>query len=288
MASMTRFCCSNMTPPPTTSCNLSKVPVTSRREIWWRWCSLVSELLLSLCITPLFITLTHFLILHNGRLHCDAHCDLTLPLRLLSAAATFEDFQIRPHALNVHSYRAPAFCDHCGEMLFGLVRQGLKCDGKAFEDTLVGTDFVCERGTLTLTNPSSPSLPGIVMHAAPCRMRTELPQAMCVQHPKQLQRSSQAAPIHHLPGQQPVPASLHHRFWVQCGDDLHLHWGDQPHPLTHTNGTNQLIHCCKLLYICLPVNEFSRFPLTRVNILLKCSNPSRDLTVIMIDGASLC
>lgn len=46
-----------------------------------------------------------------------------------TAAATFEDFQIRPHALNVHSYRAPAFCDHCGEMLFGLVRQGLKCDG---------------------------------------------------------------------------------------------------------------------------------------------------------------
>ncbi|XP_028921040.1 serine/threonine-protein kinase D2 [Ornithorhynchus anatinus] len=48
---------------------------------------------------------------------------------VLSATATFEDFQIRPHALNVHSYRAPAFCDHCGEMLFGLVRQGLKCDG---------------------------------------------------------------------------------------------------------------------------------------------------------------
>uniref|UniRef100_A0A8C3FIT3 protein kinase C n=1 Tax=Chrysemys picta bellii TaxID=8478 RepID=A0A8C3FIT3_CHRPI len=48
---------------------------------------------------------------------------------VLSASATFEDFRIRPHALNVHSYRAPAFCDHCGEMLFGLVRQGLKCDG---------------------------------------------------------------------------------------------------------------------------------------------------------------
>lgn len=48
-----------------------------------------------------------------------------------AAATTFEDFQIRPHALNVHSYRAPAFCDHCGEMLFGLVRQGLKCDGES-------------------------------------------------------------------------------------------------------------------------------------------------------------
>lgn len=48
---------------------------------------------------------------------------------VLSASATFEDFQIRPHALYVHSYRAPAFCDHCGEMLWGLVRQGLKCEG---------------------------------------------------------------------------------------------------------------------------------------------------------------
>lgn len=36
----------------------------------------------------------------------------------------------RPHALAVHSYKAPTFCDFCGEMLFGLVRQGLKCEGK--------------------------------------------------------------------------------------------------------------------------------------------------------------
>ncbi|XP_034534524.1 serine/threonine-protein kinase D1, partial [Notolabrus celidotus] len=46
-----------------------------------------------------------------------------------TASATVEDFQIRPHCLFVHSYRAPAFCDHCGEMLWGLVRQGLKCEG---------------------------------------------------------------------------------------------------------------------------------------------------------------
>lgn len=51
-------------------------------------------------------------------------------INLVTASATFEDFQIRPHALFVHSYRAPAFCDHCGEMLWGLVRQGLKCEGK--------------------------------------------------------------------------------------------------------------------------------------------------------------
>ncbi|TNN53717.1 Serine/threonine-protein kinase D3 [Liparis tanakae] len=47
----------------------------------------------------------------------------------LPALATAEDFQIRPHALYVHSYKAPAFCDDCGEMLWGLVRQGLKCEG---------------------------------------------------------------------------------------------------------------------------------------------------------------
>lgn len=58
-------------------------------------------------------------------------CDVTV-----TASATFEDFQIRPHALFVHSYRAPAFCDHCGEMLWGLVRQGLKCEGELHWDAI--------------------------------------------------------------------------------------------------------------------------------------------------------
>ncbi|XP_072305025.1 serine/threonine-protein kinase D3-like [Eucyclogobius newberryi] len=48
---------------------------------------------------------------------------------VLSAQASVPDLLTRPHALTVHSYRAPAFCDHCGLMLWGLVRQGLKCEG---------------------------------------------------------------------------------------------------------------------------------------------------------------
>ncbi|XP_035217433.1 serine/threonine-protein kinase D1-like isoform X1 [Stegodyphus dumicola] len=40
-----------------------------------------------------------------------------------------DDTQMRPHALMLHSYKSPTFCDFCGEMLFGLVRQGLKCEG---------------------------------------------------------------------------------------------------------------------------------------------------------------
>ncbi|KAF4016227.1 hypothetical protein G4228_008023 [Cervus hanglu yarkandensis] len=51
---------------------------------------------------------------------------------VLSALATVEDFQIRPHTLYVHSYKAPTFCDYCGEMLWGLVRQGLKCEDCKF------------------------------------------------------------------------------------------------------------------------------------------------------------
>ena len=46
-----------------------------------------------------------------------------------AAQVPSEEVVIRPHALTVHSYKAPTFCDFCGEMLFGLVRQGLKCEG---------------------------------------------------------------------------------------------------------------------------------------------------------------
>ncbi|KAK5858626.1 hypothetical protein PBY51_002752 [Eleginops maclovinus] len=48
---------------------------------------------------------------------------------IIAGSATVTEMRIRPHSLVVHSYRTPTFCHHCGEMLWGLVRQGLKCDG---------------------------------------------------------------------------------------------------------------------------------------------------------------
>ncbi|XP_076580557.1 protein kinase D4 isoform X2 [Chaetodon auriga] len=48
---------------------------------------------------------------------------------IIAESAAVTEMRIRPHSLVVQSYRAPTFCHHCGEMLWGLVRQGLKCEG---------------------------------------------------------------------------------------------------------------------------------------------------------------
>lgn len=135
--------------------------------------------------------------------------------RSISALATAEDFQIRPHTLYVHSYKAPAFCDDCGEMLWGLVRQGLKCEGRtAGPGRLLPLGHHRSSGSHDMrTNLSAASITsslktretnncrkrrGCTWDVTSCRglkgsdvsvslilrMRPELPQTLCVQDPQ--------------------------------------------------------------------------------------------------------
>ncbi|XP_074555478.1 protein kinase D4 isoform X2 [Halichoeres trimaculatus] len=66
---------------------------------------------------------------------------------VIAGSASVTEMRVRPHSLVVYSYRTPTFCHHCGEMLWGLVKQGLKCDG-------CGLDFH-KRCALKLPNDCS-------------------------------------------------------------------------------------------------------------------------------------
>ncbi|XP_077582045.1 protein kinase C delta type-like [Stigmatopora nigra] len=57
-----------------------------------------------------------------------------------------ERFKIdMPHRFKFYNYRSPTFCDHCGSLLWGLYKQGLKC-----EDCCMNVHSYCQKKVANL------------------------------------------------------------------------------------------------------------------------------------------
>ena len=115
---------------------------------------------------------------------------MTLLTHFFTGKSPSDEVEIRPHSLQIHSYKVPTFCDFCGVMLFGLVRQGLKCEGCGFNyhkrcaykipnncsynRRRRSSAHLCPSGTVTPTTPTSETISSLVSPQQSSTLSTHL------------------------------------------------------------------------------------------------------------------
>ncbi|KJE97363.1 hypothetical protein, variant [Capsaspora owczarzaki ATCC 30864] len=78
-----------------------------------------------------------------------------------------EPLYVLPHRFGLYTYRAPTMCDHCGTVLWGLVRQGFKCNDCGYNtherclSQVLSTCSSFKRATATVINTALGSAPAL-------------------------------------------------------------------------------------------------------------------------------
>uniref|UniRef100_A0A673ZJU2 Protein kinase C n=1 Tax=Salmo trutta TaxID=8032 RepID=A0A673ZJU2_SALTR len=90
-----------------------------------------------------------------------------------------ERFKIdMPHRFKNHNYMSPTFCDHCGSLLWGLVKQGLKC-----EDCAMNVHHKCQDKVANLCGINQKLLAEALNQVSQVSESTELcGNAQCFAH----------------------------------------------------------------------------------------------------------